>query len=455
MSQLLSWADSAWLHLEQPNNLMMVSALLLLDRNPDHQRLETIVRDRLLSYERFRCLAVDPRLGVGLPHWELDPDFRLDRHLTYESMPGADFDQVVRRVSELMSEGLPRTRPLWELRVLEGLGQGAAILARLHHSIADGIALMKVLLRVAEPEAHPPAPPANGDELGLSVPAESPHPGIWAGARQAAHQLLQYGHDLLFHPPLAQDLADQSRLAAQSLQRVLALPPDSDNALRGPLSIAKVAAVSPALELEPLKLAARRLGCTVNDMLMASLAGGLRSCLQRMQAVPPDLVVRAVVPVDLRKPDDQELGNRFGLVFLELPVGDPDAASRVRRVRQRMLELKGSSEALVTFELLAAVGTLPVPVEQSIIEWFGNKATAVVTSLKGPESPLWMGAAQLTGLMYWVPQSGHLGLGVSMISYAGHLRVGVASDAGLLDRPDLLVSDFQTSYHEILSLETL
>lgn len=457
MSQSMSWADSAWLHLEQPNNLMMVSALLLLDRDPDHQRLETIVRDRLLSYERFRCLAVESRLGVGLPHWEVDPDFDLDQHLVYEPMPGADFSQVVGRVSELMSQGLPRSRPLWELRVLEGLQEGAAVLARLHHSIADGIALMKVLLRVAEQEAHPAPsePESEATELGLAAPADGPHPGLWAGARQTAHQLLQYGHDLLFHPPVARELADQSRLAAHSLQRVLRLPPDSDNALRGPLSVAKVAAVSPPLELAQLKRCSRRLDCTVNDLLMACLAGGIGRCLQRMQAVPPDLEVRAVVPVDLRQLEDQALGNRFGLVFLELPVGDPSAANRVRRVRGRMRELKQSSEALVTFELLATVGLLPTPVEQSIVEWFGNKATAVVTSLKGPETGLYMGSARLTGLMYWVPQSGHLGLGVSMISYDGQVRVGVASDAGLLDRPDLLVQDFEAAYHETVTLETL
>jgi WS/DGAT/MGAT family acyltransferase len=453
----MTWADSAWLHLEQPTNLMMVSGLLLLDRDPDHQRLERIVSERLLAYERFRCRAVEPDLGLGLPHWEVDSNFRLDEHLIYETLPGAGMDRVLERVSDLMSEALPRSRPLWELRVLEGLEEGAAVLARLHHSIADGIALMKVLLQVAEPldgqtELLSEAAP---DSLGLALtPRENPT-NLWSKTRKAAHHMLQHGHDLVFQPTLVKQLAQRGKQAAVSLQRVLLLPPDSDNVLRGTLGVRKLAAVSGPLELSELKVATRRLGCTVNDMLMASLAGGLGRCLRRMQAVHQDLEVRAVVPVDLRQPEDLELGNRFGMVFLELPAGDPDAASRVRRVRQRMAELKGSTEALVTFDLLSAVGLLPVTLEQGIIEWFGNKATAVVTSLRGPDAPLFLGSARLTGLMYWVPQSGHLGLGVSMISYAGQVRVGVASDAGLLDSPQLLVEDFHAAYRETLSLEVL
>ena len=459
MSNSLSWADSAWLHLERPSNLMMVSALILLDRDPDHQRMEFIVRERLLAYHRFRSLAVEPELGVGLPRWEEDPDFQLDRHLVYESLPGAGMAEVLERVSALMSQSLPRSKPLWELRVLEGLKDGAAVLARLHHSIADGIALMKVLLQVAEPFEQDVqlATFEASKQISVNAPAspELGAPELWSKTRHAAHRVLQHGHDLLFHPSLARELVGRGKQATRSLQRILLLPPDSENALRGGLGVRKLAAVSEPLDLAELKSAAHRLGCTVNDLLMASLAGGLGRCLGRLQKVPAELGLRAVVPVDLRQPEEHELGNRFGMVFLELPAGDPDPVMRVRKVRQRMTELKDSAEALVTFELLGAVGLLPAPVEQGIIEWFGNKATVVVTSLRGPESSLFIGAARMTGLMYWVPQSGHLGLGVSMLSYAGQLRVGVASDAGLLDRPDLLVEDFLAAYHETVSLEAL
>jgi WS/DGAT/MGAT family acyltransferase len=355
---------------------------------------------------------------------------------------------LLKRVGVLMSRPLPRSQPLWDIFVFEDIQGGSALLVRLHHSIADGIALMKVLLTLAGPinDKETPFPLERAD-------AETV--GAWQAMRRHAHQWLQMGHDLLFEPRRAADGLHQGWEASKALARVLSLSPDSDNALRGELSIRKVVSVSAPFALETMRGASKRLGCTINDFLMATLAGGLGRYLRRVQEVSSELEIRAVVPVDLRRGSLEELGNRFGLVFLALPVGDLDPASRLGKVHQSMLELKGSPEALVTFDLLSTVGALPTQLEQTIVEWFGNKATAVVTSLHGPDEPLYIGEARLTGLMYWVPQSGHLGVGVSMISYAGAMTVGVASDAGLLDDPQLLVQDFAAAYQEMLGLEAV
>jgi WS/DGAT/MGAT family acyltransferase len=434
----LTLADAAWLHLERPENLMMVTGLLLLDRNPNHDRMQQILEERLLCHERFRMVAVDPALGVGLPHWEPAPHFALADHFRYQSLPGADEAALMELAGELMSEPLPRDRPLWDLRVLEDLKDGAAVLVRLHHAIADGIALMRVLLSLAEGSEKPEM--SRGEK-----------PSGWDRAKQAAHHFLHEGHDLLSHPSRAVEALAHGWEGTRTLARVLALSPDSDNVLRGPLTVRKMAAVAPPLPVADLKALSRRLGCTINDLLMAVLAGGLGRVLGQRQSLDPDFEVRAVVPVDLRGGKAEDLGNKFGLVFLALPVADPDPRSRLRKIHQRMNELKGSPEALVTFELLSAVGVLPVALEQTIVEWFGNKATAVVTSLHGPDDPLVLGEARLTGLMYWVPQSGRLGLGVSMISYAGFMRVGVASDQGLLPHPEDLVEAFRAAYEEMSS----
>ncbi len=451
MPPYLTLADTAWLHLEQPHNLMMISGLLMLDRNPDRERLEIILTERLLCFDRFRMLVVEPHLGVGLPHWEFDPQFQLARHLGVESLDAGDEGTLMLRVGELMSEPLPRDRPLWDLRVFEDLENGAAVLVRLHHAIADGIALVRVLLNLACP--HPE------HEIEPSVPEVTPggrgtEPSTlgknWKRTTKAANQLLKAGHQLLFHPSEAVALLSGSVQAGKALGRVLTLPEDRPNVLRGSLSVKKVAAVSQPLSVEALKVKGKRLGCTVNDLLMAVLAGAFGRHLARSQAVEPDLEIRAVVPVDLRGGQVKELGNKFGLVFLPLPVGEPDPLRRLDRVHQAMQNLKNSAEAFITFELLSAAGILPVQLEQTLIEWFGNKATAVVTNLHGPDQPIYLGAAKLTGLMFWVPQSGQLGVGVSMISYAGELRVGVASDSGLMPEPGLFVADFQQAYDELL-----
>lgn len=444
----MSLADSAWLHLERPDNLMMVTGLLLLDRNPDRARLEVILRERFLCFERFGMVVVEPTLGVGVPHWRPADDFVFEQHVRYESMPDATEEDLLLRAGHLMSQPLPRERPLWDLLVLEDLRQGAAVLVRLHHAIADGVALMKVLLNLAEHE--------DGEEGASAFPLErgkeKRQDSVWKTARRLAHGWLQQGHDLLFCPEQARQAVAGGWRASKSLTRVLAMPADSENPLRGELSVEKRVAVSPPLPVDSIKTAGKRMGATVNDMLMAVLAGAVGRYLRRLQEVPESLEVRAVVPIDLRQGDLEELGNRFGLVFLPLPVGERDHACRLARVHQAMQELKDSPEALVTYDLLSAVGVLPAPLEQSIVEWFGNKATAVVTSLHGPDEMLTLGAARLTGLMYWVPQSGRLGLGVSMISYAGQFRVGVASDAGLLGQPEQLVDDFLFCLDEVLRL---
>jgi len=426
--------------MEQPTNLMMITGLLTFDQVPEVRRLKETLRHRLCWHERFRCKVVEPTHGLGLPAWVEDPEFDLDRHMVVEELGDCTDAAFMGRISQLMSQPLERGRPLWEFRLFPGQAGGAAMLVRLHHAIGDGIALMRVLLKLCDLKREAPWP----EPLPPRVRAQRQQ-GSWERARRLANHLLHEGHELLFHP-------GQAIETGQALARVLSLPPDTDTAFRGPLSQTKVAAVSPVYDLAAIKQLSKRLSCTINDLLMCTLAGGLGRSLSRFQTVPPNLLIRGVVPVDLRGGHAEELGNRFGLVFLTLPVGISDPRERLHQVRQGMSRLKCSPEALVTYELLSAVGLTPADIEKSIIEWFGNKATAVVTNLPGPQQQLYLAKARIESVMYWVPQSGRLGLGVSILSYAGQVRVGIATDAGLIPDPQLLQEDFRMSYEEMEAL---
>ncbi len=432
--------------MELPSNLMMISGLLTFDRMPDVEHLSAIFEHRLCRYERFRCQVVEPALGLGLPSWQLDHDFRVENHLRVEKLD----KPLMERVGELMSEPLDRSRPLWEFRLFPNVDGGAALLGRLHHAIGDGIALMRVLLNLGDSQREAPWPEATPQEV-----QREPREGPFEKAKRVANQLLHEGHDLLFHPSQASQLARQGLQASQALARLVSLSPDQESVFRGPLQNRKVAAVSPPLELAPIKALGKRLGCTINDILMGTLAGGLGRSLARWQSVPSDLQIRAVVPVDLRAGQADHLGNHFGLVFLELPVGEPHPGRRLQKVRQNMQNLKESAEAVVAFELLSAVGMVPAEIEKWVIQWFGNKATAVVTNLPGPRERLYLAGARVDSVMYWVPQSGRLGLGVSVLSYADQVRVGIASDAELIPHPEYLVEDFLVSYQELAQLEAL
>lgn len=442
----MSHADAAWLHMESPTNLMMINGLLFLSSCPKRQHLEAVLRYRLCCYQRFRMRAIEPRAGLGLPSWEPVTNFQVAPHLVYEDLPETNRAALLERCNQLMSEPLPRDRALWEFRVFPEVDGKAAILVRLHHAIGDGIALMRVLLTLCDETADAPWPCPKE-----TCPESNKTP--FQRAKKLASRWLHEAHDLMFHPSHVAEVAHQALSASKSLAHLLALPPDQASIFKGDLGTKKVTAVSDPIDLAAVKAVGKRLGYTINDVLMGVLAGALGRSLKRGQEVDESFQVRGVCPVDLRGGRVEELGNKFGLVFLGLPVGNPCARSRLRIVHENMKALKGSAEAVVAFELLSAVGAVPADIERRIIQWFGDKATAVVTNLPGPRERLFLAGTSLDSMMYWVPQSGRLALGISLLSYAGQITMGVASDANLIPHPEYIVEDFRASYDEIQSLE--
>jgi hypothetical protein len=156
---------------------------------------------------------------------------------------------------------------------------------------------------------------------------------------------------------------------------------------------------------------------------------------------------RATVPVNLRKPEEMgELGNKFGLVYLKLPIYIEDVLERLHEVRQRMSDLKNSSEAAVALAILSGIGLTPADVQQQLVNVFGAKATAVMTNVPGPPVPLYLAGSKITGIMFWVPQAGRVALGISIISYAGNVWLGAATDARLVPDPDQIIEGFYEEY---------
>jgi WS/DGAT/MGAT family acyltransferase len=216
--------------------------------------------------------------------------------------------------------------------------------------------------------------------------------------------------------------------------------------------VPKRAAWSQPLALTDIKAVGKGLEGTVNDVLLTAMAGGLRRYLQGRGEPVDGLNFRAVVPVDLRRPGSHaNLGNKFGLVFLSLPLGIADPGARLRELKRRMDGIKGSLEAPVAFGIIGAIGMSPQPVQDLVVDIFGTKGTAVMTNVMGPKEPIYLAGAPLESLMFWVPQSGHLGMGVSILSYAGRVWLGVITDEGLVPDPDTIVSEFHVEFDELLA----
>ena len=428
----LSNVDAAWLRMEDRTNLMMVTGILVFEEPLDHRRVRSLLEKRLLVFDRFRQRVVEAPFGIGPPRWVEDEKFDIDAHLHQVALP-APGDQAALQVlvGDLMSTPLDLGVPLWQFHLVGGYRGGSVLLARLHHCIADGIALIQVLLSLTDTSARP------GRVMGVRRAAAAPARSWLAASLGAVASLLANPLELV-------EVAQGGISVADTLRRLVLLPPDPKTVLKGPLGVSKRAAWSEMVPLKNIKAAGTRHDATVNDILISAVAGALRDYLEERGEPVDELEIRAAVPVNLRPVErGLELGNSFGLVFVALPISISDSFERLAELKVRMNEIKASSEAIVSFGVLTAVGIVPRQLHPPAIEFFGSKASVVMTNVPGPKEPLYLAGRRIANCMFWVPMSGHLGLGISILSYAGEVMVGVAADAGLVPDPGRIVGAFE------------
>jgi len=436
--------DAAWLGMEDPTNLMMVTGVMALDGKVDLARLRRLLDRRLKPFGRFHQRVVRPTTHAGLPHWEDDITFDIGNHVSHLALPAPGGDDGLREmVSELMSLPLDFSKPLWHMHVIDDYRGGSAVITRVHHSIADGIALVRVLLSLTDE-----SPNARLPRVLVHPPSDDGQPLSWLPAMVGRG--VASGQDLVAHPGKALGLARASVHGAYRLGRMVALPPDPKTIFKGRLGRPKRAAWSERLPLEDFKEIGKTLAATVNDVLVAVATGALRRYMLNRGKPTAGIAIRASVPVNLRPLDQaHKLGNAFGLVFLTLPIGIADPVRRVRAIKREMDELKSSPDAIVAFGALKVMGHAPVGVEQLGLRFFGSKATAVLTNVPGPRQPLYLAGRKIDKVMFWVPQSGHLGLGISILSYDGGVMLGIATDAGLVPDPERIVENFKVEFEAV------
>ena len=451
----LSSVDTAWLRMEEPNNLMMITGVLVFGAPIEYDRLKATLEARLLPFRRFRQRVVQPLLGS--PYWEEDPDFDLGYHLQLATLPAPGDQAALQDTASLLaSRQLDPSKPLWQLHLIREYREGCAVICRLHHCIGDGLALVHVLLSLTDtepdtswPVVQPQAPrqQRSGPMRKLLRPAQI----AYRNTRAMTGVLVEQAKQLQEDRAHALDLAQAGIRGTAALGRLLLLPPDRRTIYKGALGVPKRAAWSRPIPLPEIKLIGGELGGTVNDVLLTAMSGALRRYLLARGEKVEGLNFRAIVPVDLREPGtEEELGNKFGLVFLSLPVGVVDPDQRLSELRRRMDGLKDSLEAPVAFGILNTIGAMPQSLQNIVVNIFGLKGTAVMTNVIGPREQLYLAGAPLDSLMFWVPQSGHLGLGVSILSYNGQVWMGTITDAGLVPEPDAIIDAFHTEFDELL-----
>ena len=432
-------ADAAWLHMDRPTNPMVVNSLIWFDEPLDWDLVRGVISSRIVDrFPRFRRRVGDP-LGRP-PRFEDDAEFDLEQHLHRRALP-APGDQAALQelVGDLITPPLDPTRPLWHAYLIEGYGDGCAILFRIHHCIADGIALARVMLSLTD--SHPDA--------GIAPPPQTRRAGRLPGAaavsaaRKVAGAVAHEGLETLAHPSHAAELAGTATQDAATLAKLLASPADTQTVLREPLHGTRRAAWSTPFPLDRIRSAGHRADATINDVLIAAVTGALRAELGRHGDVPDD--VHIMVPFNLRPLDGElprELGNDFALILLSLPVGIEDRGERLREVKMRMDAIKNSHEGPISYGILSAIGATPPAVEDRLIGFFTQKASAVVTNVPGPREQVYFAGVPVEGVLVWAPCSGSIGMTVSIFSYMGEVTVGFMTDTGLVPDPDPLVDAF-------------
>jgi diacylglycerol O-acyltransferase len=448
----LSAADAAWLHMDRPTNPMVVNGLVRQSEAPDPEVATRRLEERLVDrFPRFRQRIADP-LGRG-PAFEDDPSFDIENHLHRLALPApGDKAALQALVSDLVSQPLDHGKPLWHAYMIEGGEEGAATLWRIHHCIADGIALAQVLLATTDEGGGEVAEEPEGDggrsplRRLIDLPREAVSAALGVGST-VAHE----GMETVAHPDHLRRLAETALQDASTTAKLVGAPADAPSGLRAPLTGARRVAWSDPFPLARVKEAAGRLRVTINDMLVAALAASLQELLGS-NGLPEE--IHAMVPFNLRSLDEpvpSDLGNDFALILLTLPVGELRPAERLRQVSSRMDEIKGSHEAPISYGIISAIGLTPPVVEDRLIGFFSDKASLVVTNVPGPRRRLHFAGVPIESVLVWAPCSGTLGMTVSIYSYAGEVTTGFMADTAVTSDPERLARAYQRELSRLIS----
>ena len=468
----MSKVDTAWLRMDCASNLMVIVGVWVFKPGIGRSGLVQRVSERMLQYPRF-CQRVDQD-ATGAT-WVHDTDFDIDRHVVVETLArkpeGREQEALQDRLAELAVTPLEMRHPLWQFHLVEHYDGGSAILVRIHHCIGDGIALLSVIQSLMDGGLPPPrrrakSAPRAGLEGAQDWIADSlikPITGLAVKAIGSAGEGIAGAFDLLVEPQKGVDKgmaggADMAKLAYQLMRDAAALAlmsDDSPTRLKGTPGRHKRVAWCAPIPLEEVRAVGKALNCSINDVLLSCVAGAIGGYLRAQGDSVQGKEIRAMVPVNLRPLEDAyKLGNRFGLAPVVLPIGLENPIERVYEVRRRMGQLKGSLQPLLAFGLLAVAGLVMKPVQDALLGLFSRKTTAVMTNVPGPREKLKLLGSTLEQSLFWVPQSGSVGLGVSILSYGGGVQFGVISDTNLCPDPQNIINGFEPEFAK-LSLLTL
>ena len=392
-------ADHAWLRMDCAENLVVIHLAFVFAAELSLAAVRERLQSQLVPHHQFTHRAVR---GWLRSHWVVDERFSIDRHLSEHCLPvGSGVRELKAWMSGQACQALPDDRPLWQATLVRGIDGRSALVMRVHHSLADGVSLMDLIGGMTEI--------ADGEHF-IAPACASPRDALSARV-------------LLMRAP---------RVLIDALQ-MLFMRRDRPSKLKGEPGRDKAVAWSDALSLAATREVAQRHGATVNDVMLAVIAAALRRQLHAQGQAQIAAPLRCVIPMNMRPPGDGHLlGNQFGLVGLQLPVHLSDPLQRLHTVRDGMTALKRGLQGQLALALVRFAGVLPLALQRAVLGIFSRRCTLIVTNVIGPAERRSVAGVRMDELMLCVPQGMTVGVGVSIVSYAGSVRIGFLVDDKLM-----------------------
>jgi len=455
----LSAVDAGFLAQEHTASHMHIGALTILEGPaPADDDFAAHIRSRLHLVPRYRQKLAVPPLGTGRPLWVDDPAFDLAYHVRRSALPAPGTEaQLCALAARVVSRQLDRSRPLWELHLVEGLEGGRfALIAKTHHALADGVVVAGLAALIFDPTPEPAEgvaehPPAEWTPAGEPSAVELAARGV-RGLVRTPFELAARAAGAAAHPRAALDAA---REAAEGLGELVwaglnPAPATPLNVASGPHRRLELV----RCELADVKAVKNALGGTVNDVVLAVVTGALRRWLGARGVRTEGLELRALVPVSIRAGDDDgSMGNRLAVMRAPLPVYVDDPVARLRVVRVTMDRLKQSKQA-VGAEVTAEVQRYAPPAvlaQLSRLNFSTRLFNLIVTNIPGPQVPLYVLGRRLVDLFPIAFLPDNHALAIAIMSYDGGIDFGLLGDYDALDDIAALGEYVEASLAELVA----
>ena len=452
MADRLSGLDTSFLHLERAGAHMHVASTMIFEGPaPDQEELRDHIRSRLHLVPRFRQKLRFVPFGQGRPVWVDDPHLNLEYHVRRTALPAPGSDEQLRNLAaRIFSQQLDRSKPLWELWLVEGLDDGRfAMIGKSHHALVDGISGVDITTVLFDLDREPKGP--------------RPTPPPWLAQPEPtdAELLAEALRERLTSPrEIARGVRAALRGPRQALRSVGATSKILSAGIGAPSSVFNVEigphrrfAMTQA-KLADLKRVKDRHGGTVNDVILATVAGGLGKYLRARGHDTEGLELRAMVPVSVRDAEEAgALGNRISAMMAPLPVWCEDPVERLRLMSERMGDLKSSRQA-VGAEILTRVTDFTPPTiasQAARLQPAQRFFNLVVTNVPGPQLPLYVLGRQMESIFPMVPLARRQALCVGIMSYNGQVNFGLVGDYDAMADLDSFALDLEAATAETVA----